>query len=80
MSIRERINLYSLIKAMGAKKQFIFKSIFYELLILYMISIPIGLFISNLFTKIIVKRLSFTSIGNIYIHNKIANLSLIINY
>lgn len=80
MSIRDRINLYSLIKAMGAKKQFIFKSIFYELLILYMISIPIGLFISNLFTKNIVKRLRFTSIGNIYIHNKIANLSLIVNY
>lgn len=79
MSIRERIKIYSLIKALGANKFFVFKSILYELVILYISAIPLGFLINDIFTKAVVRRIKFINTENIYLHNSTANLNLIVN-
>lgn len=80
MSIRERIKIYSFIKALGANKFFIFKNILFELIILYIFAIPLGFLANYAFTKSVVKKIKFINTENIYLHNSTANLNLIVNY
>lgn len=80
MTIKERIKLYSLFKAIGAKGTLIFKMIFYELTLLFALSIPTSMIISYIFVNSIIKKIEFINYKDIYLHGKIANFELIINY
>lgn len=77
ISIYSRINEYSILRAVGFTNLDIFKLVLYELSILYVISIPIGI-ILGLIGTLGFNRMSKTIDTSIILHGELVKLDIII--